>query len=150
MSLTLLSFTPGTTIYSSQVNSNFAALSGIMNGTTAVNANFVSTSNATLALLASLPTTPGSDQPVLGTNVSGDATPRVAQYVRSSDGYGGIGAGVGAAFTAHMFAQATGFMFQEGVIAGSFGSLYQLVIANSAPGSPITNQTLWVDLSVSL
>ena len=75
------------------------------------------------ALWATLVSTPSSDTHVLSASIAGDTTPRGSFYIRNSDGYGGIEAGAGTSYAAHLYAQSGGWKTPESLtIAGSLSS----------------------------
>lgn len=65
------------------------------------------------AIWGTLVTNPGGDTHIIAAGVSGETTPRVSMYTRSSDHYGGILGGPGSGITAHMYAQASGWFIPE-------------------------------------
>jgi hypothetical protein len=120
MTISILSFSPGTTIRSADVNSDYTAITNALSGATANNFLFVSTANTTVPLTTQLPSAPASDQDVVITQVTGDAAARAGCYIRGSDGYGGYRGGVGSSITAHLYAQSFGWQITESLhITGS-------------------------------
>ena len=76
--------------------------------------------NTNTPILAQLATAPGSDIGTNATKVSGDTKFRIAQYIRGSDGYGGIYAGTGTTTTANLYAYASGWKTDQSLyIAGA-------------------------------
>lgn len=93
---------------------NVNQLVDALNGSVASQVQLVATSNATWALQTALPSAPSSDQSTWQQIVAGDSFARMAAYIRSSDGYGGIRGGAGSATqTAHMYAQSNGWKIDE-------------------------------------
>lgn len=82
----------------------------ILNASTA---GQVAVKNATIPFQGYLSSAPASDTTVFGGGVSGDTTNRVSDYIRGSDGYGGVRAGTGSALTAHLYAQSGGWKIDE-------------------------------------
>ena len=87
--------------------------------------------DAVSPIQAVLSSAPVSDTVGIYLNVSGDTRNRAQLYVRGADGYGGLAGGPGGATaaTAHLYAQATGWVMQEALAglggqasAGSFGA----------------------------
>lgn len=119
MTISVLTFSPGTTIKSADVNSNFSAITGVLNGTLAGAIAILATSNSATPITGQMPGVPASDLPVMQSLVTGDSTPRIAQYVRA-DGYGGIEGGLGSSITSHLYATASGFKTDETMTANVF------------------------------
>lgn len=113
MTISITSFTPGTTIASSPMNGNFNAIVNALSGSASNNFIFLATANNQVPLTAHLPSAPSSDQAVLWSDISADTAARIATYIRSSDGYGGLMGGAGGSITAHLYAQSGGWLIPE-------------------------------------
>lgn len=110
MAITIISFSAGTTIRSADMNTNFLALTNALSGVNANNFIFLATANTAIPLTLNTPSVPGADTDVLAAQVTADTVGRASLYVRTSDGYGGLRAGVGASYTANLYAQAAGWL----------------------------------------
>jgi len=104
MSITIISFSPGTTIKSADVTSDVTAITNALSGVVANQFTFLATATTNPALITQLPSTPGSDQDAVRAGVPGDSSPRIGFYLRS-DGSGGIRGGFGSGIGAVLYAQ---------------------------------------------
>lgn len=106
MGITLLSFTPGTTIASASVNADLNAIANALGGVTFTNFLFISPDNTTPAQTNRFSSTPTSDAAFVACNLGGDTSTRVDLYqdTTAGQGTGGIRAGDGGTIYAKMFA----------------------------------------------
>lgn len=74
------------------------------------------TNGTATPLIGQFSSAPGSDTALFQGQVSADAAGRLAAYIRGSDGYGGFQAGAGSSFTAHWYAQSSGWKTPESVL----------------------------------
>jgi hypothetical protein len=87
-----------------------------LNGTVSAQLNLLGASaNSYRTLNNIVPSVPASDSIIEAMYVTGDSQVRYGVYLRHSDGYSGIEAGNGTSITAHLYAQAGGWTFGEGM-----------------------------------
>lgn len=132
--------TTGNTTKSTDINQYANAF----NATTGISGGIVlGSSNAVTPWFSRLPSTPGSDQSVLGGGVTGDTSTRVALYLRST-GYGGLWAGSGTAVTANLYATSSGWTIPQSLtVSGTLTVAGTLSLAsiNTTGGATIGGAT---------
>lgn len=112
MTISVSSFTAGTTIQSAAVNANFTAIVNALAGITANAFTFLSPSNASPSITCFLPTAPSGDTPIYVGEIAGDTGTRIDMYMRS-DGYGGIRVGSNSVATGHLYGYSGGWVIPE-------------------------------------
>lgn len=135
--------TTGNTILAADLN-QFADK---MNGTTAAGLIVSGGASAFVPFTGTITATPGSDQQMSWYAVSADTTARIGEYIRSSDGYGGIRGGVGSSYAANLYAQSSGWKTDQSLTIAS-----ALTVAGTTSLAGVTtsgNTTVGGTLTVS-
>ena len=93
---------------------NAADINALLNWANGSSNNQATITNGTATpLIAQFSSAPGSDTSHYAGQVSADTVARASTYQRGADGYGGFRAGAGPSFTAHFYAQSTGWKIDE-------------------------------------